>query len=120
MTPKPERPTSLARRAPRPAPDENVDPVDYSPQATTGDEPTPATQRSEKLPPTTHKPAEQPRPKRRPSEKKNHNTVGKREITVPFSTRLTPEVVQLIDQATAETGMSQRAVVENAIRETWG
>ncbi len=31
MTEKPERPASLARRRPRPAPDEHIDPVDYTP-----------------------------------------------------------------------------------------
>ena len=35
MAEKPERPASLQRRRPRPAPDEHIDPVDYtSPRAT--------------------------------------------------------------------------------------
>ena len=33
MTEQPERPASLQRRRPRPAPDEHIDPVDYTPPA---------------------------------------------------------------------------------------
>ena len=39
---------------------------------------------------------------------------------MPFSTRLRVETVDLIDQIVAREGLTQRAVVEQAITATWG
>ena len=39
MTEQPERPASLVRRRPRPAPDEHIDPVDYTPPRATPPQP---------------------------------------------------------------------------------
>lgn len=96
MTDRQERPASL-KRPPRPAPDENVDPVDAPAPAPASPPAAPA-----------EVPAAAPAPRR------------KREITVPFSTRLSPETLDLIDQATAQTGQTIRGVVEEAIRARWG
>jgi hypothetical protein len=46
----------------------------------------------------------------------------RREVTVPFSTRLSPDVFDLIDAAVASgvDGTTIRAVLEAAIREKYG
>jgi hypothetical protein len=44
----------------------------------------------------------------------------RREITMPFSTRLTVEILDLIDAAVEREGITQRAAVEMAILEKWG
>jgi len=126
--PQNERP-DLTRRRPRPAADESVDPVDYRAPATeapaarppaTGSVENPARvepQQSTPAAKTTTKPAAKPagqltrspgRPRRDPS--------------VPFSTRLSPEVLELVDRAVAngEGGGVIRNVVEEAIRARWG
>lgn len=94
MTDQQDRPASL-RRMPRPAPDERVDPVDYrapsTPAAAAAPEPSALVRRG--------------RPRR--------------ELTAQFSTRLTPEVIDLIDRAAAREGTTIRDVVEQAIRRTW-
>ena len=93
-----DRPTDLrGRRRPRPAPDERVDPVDYRQAA-------PASTANS---PTSSAPAQAPR-RGRP----------RREVTIPFSTRLAPDVVELIDNAVASGGGDGtiRGVIEEAIR----
>jgi hypothetical protein len=40
-------------------------------------------------------------------------------VTVPFSTRLSPEIVELIDAAT-EDGETIRSVIEEAVRSRYG
>jgi hypothetical protein len=108
-----ERPQTL-RRTPRPAPDERVDPVDVPipsmPTATP-----PSTQASAA-------PAAQPEgasgtpgtaAARRPGR-------PRREATVPFSTRLAPEYLQMIDEAAEREGLTIRAITEQAIAHRWG
>lgn len=87
--PKAERP-SVLKRAPRPAVDEKIDPVDYRVEVTP--------------PPAAVSPAKRAR----------------RAPTVPFSTRITADVSELIDRASAQQDMTIRAVVEHAIHHTYG
>lgn len=96
----PDRPPSLTRRGPRPAPDEAVDPVHFVPDpqqdrglAATPPEPTEAVVRSSKR---------------------------KRELTFPFSTRLSQEVQAILDEAVDSEGITVREAVEQAIRSRWG
>lgn len=44
----------------------------------------------------------------------------RREVTVPFSTRLTPETLQMIDEAAEREDLTIRAVIEQAIAARWG
>jgi hypothetical protein len=98
---KPERPGDLrSRRRPQAAADELVDPVDYR-QTEPAPAPVPA--------PTTSPNAPAPR-RGRP----------RREVTVPFSTRLALDVQDLIDAAVDGGEGTIRNVVEQAIREKWG
>ena len=100
-----DRPTDLrARRRPQPASDERVDPVDYRQVP-----PTPAGATPESAP--AAEPAAVPR-RGRP----------RREVTIPFSTRLAPDVVELIDNAVASGGGEGtiRGVIEDAIRARYG
>ncbi|SDI70605.1 hypothetical protein SAMN04488693_11936 [Arthrobacter subterraneus] len=90
-----DRPATLSRK-PRPAPDERVDPVDY-PQP----------------PATPAKPKAQEAPA--PVQKKR-----KREATFPFSTRLSEEVLGILEDAVAREGITIRDAVEQAIRGRWG
>jgi len=97
-----DRPTDLqARRRPQPAPDERVDPVDYR-------QPAPAPLAGTRTAPTSAaEPAAAPR-RGRP----------RREATIPFSARLAPDVVELIDNAVAsgEGEGAIRGVIEDAVR----
>ena len=104
MTEKPERPASLQRRRPRPAPDEHIDPVDYTPPAT------PSPQVSS--PPVRGTPVAEspvaPAPKRgrgRP----------RREPTIQLGVRVAQDVSDLIEELTEHDGTA-RAVIENAVR----
>lgn len=99
---KAERPSSL-KRAPRPAADEKVDPVEYR-----GEPPASTPVTLEPTQPDTA-PTTGPSPKR-----------ARRAPTVPFSTRIADDVSQLIDKASAENDLTIRAVVEQAIRQTYG
>jgi len=99
-----DRPTDLrARRRPQPAPDERVDPVDYrqsaqAPTAGTAPGPAPAPAVETAVAPRRGRP--------------------RREATIPFSTRLAPDVVELIDNAVAsgEGESTIRGVIEDAVR----
>jgi hypothetical protein len=101
---KPERPGDLrSRRRPQAAADERVDPVDYRQT-----EPAPTPVPAQAPAPTSPK---APAPRRgRP----------RREVTVPFSTRLALDVQDLIDAAVDGGEGTIRNVVEEAIREKWG
>lgn len=97
MTEQPERPASLARRRPRPAPDEHIDPVDYTPPRATSPQPaTPAAQPSLATP---------KRGRGRP----------RREPTVQLGVRVAQDVSDLIEELTEHDGTA-RAVIENAVR----
>ena len=109
MSDQAERPASL-RRMPRPAPDERIDPVDYRATAAASASAAPST------PPQTT-PARATRPEPAPSPRRGR---PRRELTAQFSTRLTPHVIALIDQAADREGTTIRDVVEQAIRRTWG
>ncbi|MHA7294345.1 hypothetical protein [Arthrobacter sp. HLT1-21] len=90
-----DRPAALpARRRPQPAPDETVDPVDYSPAAQAVAAPAAAAG-------TTR-------------------TRRKRELTFPFSTRISQDVQELLDAAVEAEGITVREAVEQAIRTRWG
>lgn len=99
---KADRPSTL-KRAPRPAADERVDPVDYQP-ATPTPAPRPTVTATSTAPAVTA-----------PPQKK-----ARRAPTVPFSTRIAADVSELIDTAATEQDMTIRAVVEYAIRQTYG
>lgn len=95
---KPERPTALGpRRGITPAPDEDRDPID--------------------TPTAAPAPAATPAPSRPP------RTSGRRAERVPvvgLSTRVSQDVSDLIAQVSDEDGLTVRAVVEQAIRATYG
>ena len=102
-----DRPTDLrARRRPQPAPDERVDPVDYRQAHPVEPEAGPANV-AVGPPLSSAEPAVEPR-RGRP----------RREVTIPFSTRLAPDVLELIDKAveSGDGGSTIRSVVEDAIR----
>lgn len=118
MSSQDERP-SLAnrpRRTPRPAPDESVDPIDYKPAVDTQDraprqEEEPAAKATAPVA-NTVPPIVTKAPRGRP----------RREVTIPFSTRLAPDVINIIDDAVArgeEDGVI-RSIVEEAIRAKYG
>jgi hypothetical protein len=114
---QPDRPADLrARRRAQPAADERIDPIDYrrdddrvdaSPVELSGVPTMPAH--------AAHATNEAP----------SIRGGTRREVTIPFSTRLTPDVLELIDRAVAEgkdSGVgpqTQRAVVEKAIRDAY-
>ena len=96
MTEKQDRPATLARRRePQPAPDETVDPVDTAPAA-----------KAPRKAPARKTVLEPPAPKGR-------------EVVYPLSTRVAGDVLEMLDRVT-KTGVSQRAAVEHAIRNTYG
>lgn len=101
-----ERPDLLVRRGPKPAPDEKIDPVEVVP-----------------VPhemPTASSSSELVVGGEKQSSKKIGRPAGKREITVPLGTRLSIEVMEVLDEAVAENGISIRAAVEQAILSRWG
>lgn len=112
MSDQAERPTSL-RRMPRPAPDERVDPVDYR-------APAPAPAPSQTAAPATSSTTNARSAAAVESSPTPRRGRPRRELTAQFSTRLTPEVIALIDQAADREGTTIRDVVEQAIRRTWG
>lgn len=115
-----ERPASLKRPV-RPAADESVDPVDYTSPATR--KPAPAA--PEAAPAASSPPAgiitppEAPAPA--PAAPAAGSGRGRRRqgLTAPFSTRLAPDVIELIDLA-ADQGSTIRAVIETAVRQQYG
>ncbi|MFI7482460.1 hypothetical protein ACH9EU_08575 [Kocuria sp. M1R5S2] len=103
MTEKPERPASLQRRRPRPAPDEHIDPVDYtSPRATSPQVSTPPARAT----PVAESSVDAPKRGRgRP----------RREPTIQLGVRVAQDVSDLIEELTEHDGTA-RAVIENAVR----
>ncbi len=93
----PDRPPALTRRSPRPAPDETVDPVHFVPPG-------------EQAPAATVV-------KQETAEKA---VKRRRELTFPFSTRLSQEVQEILDRAVDAEGITVREAVEQAIRSRWG
>ena len=107
MTEQPERPASLARRRPRPAPDEHIDPVDYPPPRATS--PQPATPQVSS-PPVQATPAAEP-----PAAPKRGRGRPRREPTIQLGVRVAQDVSDLIEELTEHDGTA-RAVIENAVR----
>ena len=96
----PDRPPALTRRGPRPAPDETVDPVHFVSKPV-----------QDQSPVSTPDPDRQALPK---------VAKRKRELTFPFSTRLSQDVQETLDQAVESEGITVREAVEQAIRSRWG
>lgn len=108
MTDKPERPASLARRRPRPAPDEHIDPVDYtSPRATSPQLGTPVVS----SPPVQAAPVAEPAV----AAPKQSRGLPRREPTIQLGVRVAQDVSDLIEELTEHDGTA-RAVIENAVR----
>lgn len=101
--PQQDRPDLTRRRKPQAAPDERVDPVDYRQSAPT--------------PQATPVPSQAPAAAAGAAPRRGR---PRREVTVPFSTRLAPDVLELIDAASAaEDGATIRSIIETAIREKY-
>lgn len=96
----PDRPPALTRRGPRPAPDETVDPVHFVPNSPQGQASAPPAESQQQAPTKAAK--------------------RKRELTFPFSTRLSQDVQEALDQAVESEGITVREAVEQAIRSRWG
>jgi hypothetical protein len=89
-----DRPDVLKRRGPKPAPDERLDPVDVAH-------------------PTLRQHAE-PLAQPKPAGKK------KREATIAIGPRISVSVMEILDRAVEEEGISQRQAIEEAIIARWG
>ena len=131
-----DRPAVL-RRTPRPAPDEKVDPVDYSPAAvapTSAPAPTP-TKPEEPAPagggvsavdpvaapaPVTQAPVRQAAKPAKASKAATNRKTARREVTFPLSTRLSQEVIDVLYAAAEDEGISVREAIEQAIKSRWG
>lgn len=116
-----DRPARPGRTKPVPAADTGVDPIDYRPTAQES-APAPATVTSATVPDegkgARSVPAAAPTPPASTSTAPAAIapiTRG-REQTVQLSTRVSPDVTDIIDQAAATTGRSKRDLVEEAIR----
>ena len=94
MSAKPERPARSKAR-PRPAADEKLDPVDY---------------RLETTPSPTRQPVQAAAPA---------PAAGRKEATVQLATRISLEIDTILTNAANTTGKSKRALVEEAIKNTW-
>jgi hypothetical protein len=141
-----DRPAVL-RRTPRPAPDEKVDPVDYSPAAVKTEEPAPAGGRVEAVTPAaahapfpeplqasvaepvvqtvahaapTQAPARQSSKPAKASKTAANRKTTRREVTFPLSTRLSQEVIDVLYAAAEDEGISVREAIEQAIKSRWG
>lgn len=98
-----DRPSELKRRAPKPAPDERIDPVDAQPTVP---------QASAVVPTTASQPDAPASKVGRPA--------GRREITAQLGTRISLTAMQVLDQAVAEHGITIRSALEQAILAKWG
>lgn len=137
-----DRPAVL-RRTPRPAPDEKVDPVDYSPAAAAPaivkaggmdalgptEEPAPSRPQdsvTETFVPTaattvqTKAPARQSSKPAKASKTSANRKTTRREVTFPLSTRLSQEVLDVLYAAAEDEGISVREAIEQAIKSRWG
>lgn len=144
-----DRPAVL-RRTPRPAPDEKVDPVDYSPAAMAPplmktNEPASAgggveaaapaaAPVSEPLQASAAEPIVQAAAPAAPTQAKARQAskpakaskpaanrkTARREVTFPLSTRLSQEVIDVLYSAAEDEGISVREAIEQAIKTRWG
>lgn len=111
MQDRPARPT---RTKPVPTSDAGVDPIDYKPTPTTStSESTPAEGKG-----TQSVPAAAPTPPAStptaPAAPVSAASSG-REQTVQLSSRVSPQIAQLVDAAAVRTGRSKRELIEAAI-----
>ncbi|MFM9432203.1 hypothetical protein [Arthrobacter sp. MP_2.3] len=140
-----DRPAVL-RRTPRPAADEKVDPVDYSPAAvapalvgteesggtgggvgSVASEPgpletsvaEPALQAAAQAAPTQTSLRKSSPPPKASMTAANRKTT-RREVTFPLSTRLSQEVTDVLYAAAEDEGISVREAIEQAIKSRWG
>jgi hypothetical protein len=140
---------ALLRRTPRPAPDEKVDPVDYSPAAVAPAVSIPAASAPAQAPaaqpeeapagggveravvaapvveaPTVVEAAPAAKPKTAPrtpkAAKPTSRKANRREVTFPLSTRISEEVSDILYSTAEEEDMSVREVIEQAIKARWG
>jgi len=116
-----DRPARPGRSKPVPAPDAGVDPIDYKP-ATSEPQPTPTTSTRESAPAegkgARSVPAAAPTPQASTQAAPAASAPaasGGREQTVQLSSRVSPQIAQLIDAAAARTGRSKRELIEAAI-----
>ena len=100
-----DRPATLSRR-PKPAADETVDPVTYTFQGPAA----PATEAATTAPTAVRVEEHVAAVGRR----------GRREVTFPFSTRLSQDIQEILDAAVAREGITVREATEQAIRNKWG
>lgn len=133
-----DRPAVL-RRTPRPAPDEKVDPVDYSPAAVapaSAPAPAPAPTKPEGPAPAgggvaavdpaaapasvTQAPVRQAAKPAKASKAATNRKTARREVTFPLSTRLSQEVIDVLYAAAEDEGISVREAIEQAIKSRWG
>ena len=108
MTEQLERPASLARRRPRPAPDEHIGPVDYTPPAPATTQPV---VQQVSTPPVQAAPAAEPTA----AAPKRGRGRPRRETTIQLGVRVAQDVSDLIEELTEHDGTA-RAVIENAVR----
>lgn len=97
------------RTRPRPAADAGVDPIDYKPTPVAADERKAAT-----TPVAAPAVAAHSHPGGAPA------AAGGVEVTVQLSTRISPDVNDVLTQANQRTGKRKRALIEEAILRTWG
>lgn len=129
-----DRPAVL-RRTPRPAPDEKVDPVDYSPAAVAPASTPAPTKPEEPAPagggvaaadpvaapaPVTQAPVRQAAKPAKASKAATNRKTARREVTFPLSTRLSQEVIDVLYAAAEDEGISVREAIEQAIKSRWG
>jgi len=115
-----ERPARPGRTKPVPTADAGVDPVDYRPTA----QPAPVAEAAPQPQPTE---TIAPAPVSAPTETKQRATppptapvhAGGPQATVQLGVNVDPDVAQLVMHIKATTGLSKRAIVEKAIRDTW-
>lgn len=111
-----DRPARPGRTKPVPTADAGVDPVDYRPSniapASTDTKPAPLTEPRKAAAPTPPTKPELPTPPQTV-------TPGGPQATVQLGVNVDPEIAQLVMQIKARTGLSKRAIVEKAIRDTW-
>ena len=101
------------RTRPRPAADAGVDPIDYKPTPVAADEGKPATT-PVAAPAAAPAVAAHSHPGGAPA------AAGGVEVTVQLSTRISPDVNDVLTQANQRTGKKKRALIEEAILRTWG
>lgn len=115
-----DRPARPGRTKPVPTADAGVDPVEYRP--TTTKPPVAATRQSplmEQENVDVRTPATESSAKTEPLMPLQPVTPGGPQATVQLGVNVDPQIAQLVMQIKARTGLSKRAIVEKAIRETW-